>query len=134
MRSSGLMFAAALLLPGTIAQAQTVAAHPAATPRHASHRHTRHHAHTEAAVRPIQPQPKVAAATPPAAGPAPVPNEALSPPINDPAPQPSAAPSVFQLHYPPQGDGYVTGSSPQAMDDRNAAKATGVEVKVPLPQ
>jgi hypothetical protein len=46
----------------------------------------------------------------------------------------SVAPSVFQLHYPPQGEGYVTGSSPQAMDDHNAAKATGVQVTVPLQQ
>lgn len=132
MTISRLLFAAVLLLPGAMAHADP--ADTATRPRQASHRHARHHAHAQASAGLIQPQAKPAAATPPEAGPAPVPNEAVAAPINDPAPQPSAGPSVFQLHYPPQGDGYVTGSSPQALDDRDAAKATGVEVKVPLPQ
>ena len=104
----------------------------AAPVHHASVRHHRRHT----PVRPVAP---LAAATPsapatPVSSPAPVPNESVAAPIEDPAPQTSVAPSVFQLHYPPQGDGYTTGSSSQAMDDREAAKATGVEVKVPLPQ
>ena len=100
----------------------------------ALHQHRRHLA--RGAARPVQPlaaqQP--ASTGPSNVGPAPVPNQAVAAPIDDPNPTASVAPSVFQLHYPPQGDGYVTGSSSQAMDDREAAKATGVEVKVPLPQ
>jgi hypothetical protein len=67
-------------------------------------------------------------------GPAPVPDEAIFPPIDDPQPQTSVAPAVIQLHYPWQGDGYVSGSSPQAMDDREAAKVTGIQITVPLQQ
>jgi hypothetical protein len=63
-----------------------------------------------------------------------VPNDSVSAPIPESSPETQVAPSVFQLHYPPQGEGYVNGSSPQAMDDRNAAKATGVQVTVPLQQ
>jgi hypothetical protein len=50
------------------------------------------------------------------------------------APATSVTPSLLQLHYPNVGDGYVEGSSPAAMDDRNAAKAPGVEMQVPLKQ
>lgn len=104
-----------------------------ATGRSAVHHHHRKPAH---AVRPkIAALPAAPAAPSVAsAGPAPVPNEALTPPIDNTAQETKVAPSVFSLHYPNQGDGYVTGSSPQAMDDRNAARATGVEMKVPLPQ
>ncbi len=95
-----------------------------------------HHHRRHAAAKPATP---VASAAPasaavPASSPAPVPNEAVNAPIDNAGPDASVAPSVFQLHYPPQGDGYTTGSSSQALDDREAAKATGVEVKVPLPQ
>jgi hypothetical protein len=61
-----------------------------------------------------------------------MPNDSVSAPIPPSSTETQVAPSVFQLHYPPQGEGYVTGSSPQAMDDHNAAKATGVQVTVPL--
>jgi hypothetical protein len=44
----------------------------------------------------------------------------------------AAAPEVFQLHYPPTGDGYTYGSSPNALDDDAAKKAPGVQVRVPL--
>lgn len=126
--------AAMMVAAGPSLAAADPAAAPAAPAVHhpVHHRHARHlgHARTSASIQPLPP----AVATPPAAGPAPVPNEAVNAPIDNPTPETNAGPSVFQLHYPPQGDGYVTGSSPQAMDDRNAAKATGVEVKVPLPQ
>jgi hypothetical protein len=43
-----------------------------------------------------------------------------------------AEPTLFDLGNKYQGDGYVYGSSPQAMDDRRAMKVPGIEVKVPL--
>jgi len=97
--------------------------------RHA-HRHTLHRRHV-AAITPIAPQ------TPPAKpaaaeAQAPVPNPAITPPIDTSDQTTSVAPAVMQIHYPPQGDGYVSGSSAQAMDDREAAKVTGVQLKVPL--
>ena len=114
-----------------LAGAGTAAAEPAPVPVHHVITHHRRHA---------QPAPKAAPlasaspAAPPATGPAPVPNEGVSAPVDNSSQESSVAPSVFQLHYPPQGDGYTTGSSSQALDDREAARATGVEVKVPLPQ
>ena len=99
-------------------------------PTHAHHPH-RAHRHLPAAP---PAQPADAARQADATAPAPVPNEAVTPPLENKSPSANVAPSVFQLHYPPQGEGYVTGSSPQAMDDRNAAKATGVQATVPLPQ
>ena len=130
------LYGLVLLAAGTCGVSRADTGHTVTTtdapPAHhaALHRHKRH-----AAVKPTLPQTGAAPATPVAAtSPAPVPNEAVAAPIDNPAPETNVAPSVFQLHYPPQGDGYTTGSSSQAMDDREAAKATGVEVKVPLPQ
>ena len=102
------------------------------TPARAHHPRRAHH-HALAAAPPAHPAgPPLQASD--ATAPAPVPNEAVTPPLDHASQSANLAPSVFQLHYPPQGDGYVTGSSPQAMDDRNAAKATGVQATVPLPQ
>jgi hypothetical protein len=130
-RLSLTMLVASLALPAA-SVAEPTSGTSAATSR--PHHARPHHRHRQTArIAPVPPQP---AATPVASGtsPAPVPNEALTAPIDHTDAQTSVAPSVFQLHYPPQGDGYVTGSSPQAMDDRNAAKATGVQARVPLPQ
>ncbi len=125
--------AAAAACGASRAGAAVLPGDPAAAPPHhaAVHHHRRH-----AAAKPAPIASGALPATPaaPTSSPAPVPNEAVAAPIDDPSPQTSVAPSVFQLHYPPQGDGYTTGSSSQAMDDREAAKATGVQVKVPLPQ
>ncbi len=112
------------------ASAQTANA-PARKPASQHGSHTRHH---RVAARTQLPPPAPAGTQASATTPAPVPNEAVTAPDDAANPHTDVAPSVFQLHYPPQGDGYVTGSSPQAMDDRNAAKATGVQMKVPLPQ
>jgi len=102
----------------------------AAAPTH----HARRLRHVHKAAPP--PAPAAARVPPAIAGtePAPVPDEAVSdvPPGQAPATQ--VTPSLLQLHYPNLGDGYVQGSSPQAMDDRNTAKAPGVEVQVPLKQ
>jgi hypothetical protein len=85
---------------------------------------------------PAQAAAKPATLPPAAPGtePAPVPNEAVNDVPPGQAPETRVTPSLLQLHYPNVGDGYVQGSSPQAMDDRNAAKAPGVEVQVPLQQ
>ena len=118
------------------AKATPVQATPAPDKATASQRHVRakHHrrvaAQTPPPIRSAQPAGTQASA----ATPAPVPNESVTAPNDPGAPNANVAPSVFALHYPPQGDGYVTGSSPQAMDDRNAARATGVQMKMPLPQ
>jgi hypothetical protein len=65
---------------------------------------------------------------------APVPDLAIAPPVDTADQTTSLAPAVMQIHYPPQGDGYVSGSSAQAMDDRDAAKVTGVLLHMPLGQ
>ena len=129
----------ACLAPGRAATPDSPAT--ATTPPAAhfrAHKTVRKHAHhtagsTQAALA-SPPAGGSAAAPTPAVGPAPVPNESVAAPIEHGSTDASVAPSVFQLHYPPQGDGYTTGSSSQALDDREAARATGVEVKVPLPQ
>jgi hypothetical protein len=115
---------------------------PLPPPRHlsATHQHSRQKSlkskslKSAAAVPPARPAALPRPAQPPTVGPAPVPNLAVTPPVDNSHQETQVEPSVFQLHYPPQGDGYITGSSPQAMDDRTAAKATGVQVTVPLPQ
>jgi hypothetical protein len=129
-RFTALLLAAAAFSP---ADAADPPAQKAAV-SHAHHAHRARHAH-KAAVPPAAPA--AAAKLPPAiAGtePAPVPNEAVSDVPPGQAPATHVTPSLLQLHYPNVGDGYVQGSSPQAMDDRNTAKAPGVEVEVPLKQ
>jgi hypothetical protein len=129
-RSKALLLAALACSP---AFAADPAAPPAAVPPVHHVRHARHRHKAEAA----PPAPVAAAKLPPAiAGtePAPVPNEAVSDVPPGQAPATHVTPSLLQLHYPNVGDGYVQGSSPQAMDDRNTAKAPGVEVQVPLQQ
>lgn len=63
---------------------------------------------------------------------APTPNANLLPPSGYVPPATSVEPGTMQLHYPPSGEGYVTGSSPQAMDDARTAKVPGVTLHVPL--
>lgn len=134
-------FAGAFGFSGAFARASASLQQGQPSPQHSAatqHRRTVHHHHrTHLASRP-EVQPLSPAPTPVASNtaPAPVPNENVGQPKadNPPPSSTSVEPQVFQLHYPPQGEGYVTGSSPQAMDDRNAAKATGVQMQMPLPQ
>jgi hypothetical protein len=104
---------------------------PPAAPAHVHHHRPRHHA------------PRVASAPPPAmnatvspnlpGSPAPVPNEAETPPKGPPPTQSTNInPAIMGLHYPEVGNGYIPGSSPQAMDDASAERAGGVQVTVPL--
>ena len=121
---------ASLLATGP-ARAATPTGTPARTTQHAPHVHHRHHSSTAAARPLVAPVPTADRAT---AGtqPAPIPNENVPdvPPGQAPATQ--VTPSLLQLHYPHVGDGYVQGSSPSAIDDRNTAKAPGVEMQMPL--
>jgi hypothetical protein len=103
---------------------------PKAAHHKASH-HDRHAATRHASLVPPAP-PKAPAAE--ASNSAPIPNESVTAPPDRNDQNTSVAPAVMQIHYPPMGDGYTTGSSAQAMDDREAAKVTGVQVKVPLGQ
>jgi shikimate 5-dehydrogenase len=62
-----------------------------------------------------------------------VPNEAETPPKGPPPTQSTNInPAIMGLHYPEVGNGYIPGSSPQAMDDASAERAGGVQVTVPL--
>jgi hypothetical protein len=63
---------------------------------------------------------------------APVPNTAATAPVSPAESRTHAEPTLFNLGNKYTGDGYVYGSSPQAMDDLRAQKVPGVEVKVPL--
>jgi len=107
---------------------------PAAAPVTAHH--ARHHAaHAKAAesLAPIERQtPKPTPIS--NEGAAPVPDEWVTAPTTPALTETEVAPAVLQIHYPPQGDGFPLGSSPQAMDDREAAKVTGVEMKLPIGQ
>lgn len=96
--------------------------------RHAvRHRRVRHAALVPGSARPL------AAAAPAEPGaPAPVPNEGVDPPHDPANPDTQVTPSLMSIHYPPVGEGYVQGSSPNAIDDRNTAKAPGVEMTVPI--
>src|SRR5689334_14644253 len=58
--------------------------------------------------------------------PAPVPDTTKTAPVSPVESRTHAEPTVFDLGMKYQGDGYVYGSSPQAMDDRRAAKAPGL--------
>jgi hypothetical protein len=108
-------------------------AQQAAQPTSAPHHARRHRAHHHADNLPA-PQPHQDVAVSPAlpGSPAPVPDEATLPPTHESSPSTNVSPAIMGLHYPEVGNGYVPGSSPQAMDDKNAASAGGVQVTVPL--
>ncbi len=63
---------------------------------------------------------------------APTPNGNLLPPTEYVPPNAAVIPGTMQLHYPPSGEGYVPGSSPQAMDDARTAKVPGVTLHLPI--
>ena len=71
-------------------------------------------------------------ALPPAVGDAPVPNEDVQPPRDAQSTDPNLQPSIFSLHYPSSGDGYIAGSSPQTIDNEHAARIGGAQLTVPL--
>ncbi len=117
---AGVAFSAPALADTAPATAQTA---------HHTHHHKRSAAH-QAALAPLTPPAQAKPALD--VNSAPIPNEGVTAPIDNRDQDTSVAPAVMQIHYPPIGDGYTLGSSAQAMDDREAAKVTGVQVKVPL--
>ncbi len=122
--------AALLLMCFTASEA--IADTEPAVPKPAHHiHHTRHTRHVPRPTPPAAPAVAQDRATQ-GTQPAPVPNENVDDVPPGQAPATHVTPSLLQLHYPNVGDGYVPGSSPSAMDDRNAAKAPGVEVQVPI--
>ncbi len=125
---------AALIVPLLLAGPARSQSAPRSAAGHPAAHRSRHHGRVALHSRPVSPASPSETQTASASTPAPVPDEALTSPPDRRDPSANVAPSVFSLHYPPQGDGYVTGSSPQAMDDRNAARATGVQATLPLPQ
>ncbi len=145
MANSGCLRAAVLIagclsgVPAVAADAvQPAGPSPATTqaPHAAAHKvHHRHAAHRRAAQGPAQTaslhRPSEPA-LPPAVGDAPMPNEDVQPPRDAPSTDPNLAPSIFALHYPSSGDGYIAGSSPQTIDNEHAARIGGAQLTVPL--
>ncbi len=136
MNTPKLLLAASAWLTVAMASGQAFAdpAAPSADQKikaahHVHHAH-RHHGMATAAARPAPAGPADRAV--PGTQPAPVPNENVSDVPPGQAPDTQVTPSLLQLHYPHVGDGYVEGSSPSAIDDRNTAKAPGVEMQMPL--
>jgi hypothetical protein len=124
----------ALVLAAPIALALPARADTAKTVPHATH-HRHHAAHRRRMAAATRLQPLTPPTRPaPTETAAPVPNHAITPPIDTADQSTTVAPAVMQIHYPPQGDGYTTGSSAQAMDDREAAKVTGIQMHMPLGQ
>jgi hypothetical protein len=130
IESAALLPMCQLFLCMTLSDAMADPEQAAPKPAHHVH-HTRHSRHV---ARPATPAAPSAAQNTAAPGtqPAPVPNENVEDVPPGQAPATHVTPSMLQLHYPNVGDGYIPGSSPSAMDDRNAAKAPGVEVQVPI--
>ena len=113
------------------AQPQQRAA-PKPTPRKVHHRHT---VKQQTAPNPAQAaslhRPS-APALPPVVGDAPVPNEDVQRPGDAQSTDPNLQPSIFSLHYPSSGDGYIAGSSPQTIDNEHAGRIGGAQLTVPL--
>ncbi len=128
MQNTPFTFTLSLLAGIALAAPALAGTTQTATPVH----HIRHHVHVVSHQAPIAPLTQPDAAKPVASHDAPMPNEWVTAPIDNTDQETSLAPAVMQIHYPPQGDGYTLGSSAQAMDDREAAKVTGVQMKVPL--
>jgi hypothetical protein len=106
----------------------------AASPTHPVRRHRRHtvrYHRAAPAAPPSQPAPQAAAD---GTTPAPVPNEDVGPPRKAPDTDASVDPGTLQIHYPPLGNGYLPGSSPQDMANTQTPKVPGVTVNVPLQQ
>jgi hypothetical protein len=119
-------------LAAALALSFTLALPALADTTHPAHHHRPRHRRLSA-LGPVQPF--TAPAGPASAdASAPVPNPGITPPVDTADQSASLAPAVMQIHYPPQGDGYTSGSSAQAMDDHDAAKVTGLELRMPIGQ
>jgi len=114
------------------AQAPQASAPAAPSPAHPVH----HHRHrTRLSLHPATPSPatpspaQVAAA---GTSPAPVPNEDIGPPRAPLDSRGEVTPGSMSIHYPPNGDGYLPGSSSSDMDNRTTPSVPGVQYQAPL--
>jgi hypothetical protein len=114
-----------------VAQAPAPAA-AQAVPAPSAHPRRRHHAlyHRPPQAHPAAAAPLVAGGT----SEAPVPNENVGPPEAPPDTRTQIDPGTLHIHYPPLGNGYLPGSSPQDMANTQTPQVPGVTVKIPLQQ
>jgi hypothetical protein len=131
MRACDFLVATAVLVAPMSAWAQAPAPPPPAPVR--LHHHHHHHVSYHRPAQPLANSP-AAAGTHMAAGtsPAPVPNENIGPPQPPPDTSAEVDPGTLHIHYPPLGNGYLPGSSPQDMANTQTPQVPGVTVKMPL--
>ncbi len=125
-------FGSIALLAATTGLAVAQTAKAPVKPAAHHHRHRTHHVH----VPPAPPSVPAPASEADADGttPAPVPNQDIGPPGAQASTSPSLDPGSLHLHYPPLGDGYLPGSSPQDMANTQTPKVPGAVYTVPLQQ
>ena len=63
---------------------------------------------------------------------APTPDLQIAVPAERPAPAVAVRPEILQEHVVPTGQGYTYGSTPEAIQNSNTAKAPGVGMTVPI--
>ncbi len=113
---------------------------PASTPPVAAPVKTHHARHHRRHTVRLQAQPSAPIGSPAPsqaeAGttPAPMPNEDIGPPRAPTDTSASVDPGSLSIHYPPLGNGYLPGSSPQDMANTQTPKVPGVTVNMPLQQ
>jgi hypothetical protein len=129
MKAFSTVLASVMFVAPIAASAQA----PDAPPKR--HQHRRHHADYHRPAPPKLTGPS-AAAQQVAAGtaPAPVPNENIGPPQAPPDTSTQIDPGTLHIHYPPLGNGYLPGSSPQDMANTQTPQVPGVTMKMPLQQ
>ena len=138
VRTRPLLLAACLLLGLPCGQGFGQTPPPSAAPQvkapviHHVHRRRRRVGLRPAAPAPVAP-PAVQAGSP-GTSPAPVPNEDVGPPRAPTSTSATVDPGNLSIHYPPLGQGYLPGSSPQDMANTQTPKVPGVTVNVPLQQ
>lgn len=111
-----------LLAPATLAAQQTP------QPQH----HTRHHRAHVASARPLPILPQQPVTPQSRFADAPTPNPDIGPPDARPPPAISVQPELLQQHVTPTGQGYTYGSTPEAIQNADTAKAPGVGIDIPV--
>lgn len=130
MRVFDILMATAVLAAPIRAQAQAPAPATPAPVHHHRHHHAVYHRPPPAPPASPEAAPQASAGT----SPAPVPNENIGPPQAPPDTSTQVDPGTLHIHYPPLGNGYLPGSSPQDMANTQTPQVPGVTVKMPLQQ